>query len=123
MFDRLKKATSKGVWHALAVIIVMLLAGPEIMVSIELMAMVEVLGASTFVFMYLSGIKLLFSKAWDKYKNFESHSVFFFPTLPVLKQMPSMIIHTIPDRTLVGGFLAVVTVAMSVFYIQTLIGV
>lgn len=114
---------SKGFWHALAVIIVMLLAGPEIMVSIELMAMVEVLGASTFVLIYLSVIKLFFSKVWDKYKNFESHSVFFFPTLSVLKQMPSMIIHTIPDRTAVGGFLAVVTVTMSAFYIQTLIGI
>ena len=123
MFDKLKKAASKGVWHSLAVIIVMLLAGPEIMVSIELMAMIEVLGASTFVLMYLSGIKLFFLKVWDKYKNFESHSVFFFPTLSVLKQMPSMIIHTIPDRTVVGGFLAVATVAMSVFYIQTLIAV
>ena len=86
MFDKLKKAASKGVWHSLAVIIVMLLAGPEIMVSIELMAMIEVLGASTFVLMYLSGIKLFFLKVWDKYKNFEKHSVFFFPTFPVLKK-------------------------------------
>ena len=123
MFDKIKKAMSKGFWHSLAIIIVMLLAGPEIMVSIELMAMLEVLGASTFVFMYLSGIKLFFSNVWDKYKNFENHSVFFFPTLPVLKRMPSMIIHAIPERTVVGAFLAVVTVTMSVFYIQTLLRV
>ena len=121
VFDKIKIAMSKGFWHALAVIIVMLLAGPEIMVSIELMAMVEVLGASTFVLMYLSGIKLFFSKVWDKYKNFEKHSVFFFPTFPVLKKMPSLIVHSIPERTVVIGLLTFITVAMIIFYIQFLI--
>jgi hypothetical protein len=101
----------------------MLLAGPEILVSMELMAMVEVLGASTFVLIYFSGLKLIISNVWNKYKNFERYSVFFFPTLPVLKQMPSMIIHAIPERTLTGTFLAVVTVTASIFYFQTLIGV
>lgn len=123
MFYRLKKVMSKGVWHSLAVITVMLVAGPEIMLSMELMAMVEMLGASTFVLMYFSGLKLFISKVWDNYKNFESHSVFFFPTLSVLKQMPSMVIHTIPERTVVVTFMGFITVAMSVFYIQTLVRV
>ncbi|MDY6889161.1 MAG: hypothetical protein SVV88_16190 [Pseudomonadota bacterium] len=121
MFDRIKIAMSKGVWHALALILVILLAGPEIMVSIELMAMLEVLGASTFVLMYLSGIKLFISKVWDKYKNFEKHSVFFFPTFPVFKKMPSLIVHSIPERTVVIGLLTFITVAMLIFYIQILI--
>jgi len=77
---------SKGVWHALALILVMLLAGPEIVVSIELMAMVEVLGASTFVLMYLSGIKLFFSKVWDNIKILKSIQFSFFQLFLFLKK-------------------------------------
>lgn len=112
---------SKGVWHALALILVMLLAGPEIVVSIELMAMLEVLGASTFVLMYLLGIKLFISKVWDKYKNFEKHSVFLFSNFSCFKKMPSRIVHSIPERTVVIGLLTFITVAMLIFYIQILI--
>ncbi|XQF94311.1 hypothetical protein ACOBV9_19220 (plasmid) [Pseudoalteromonas espejiana] len=41
MFAQMKKAVSKGIWHSIAVIIVLLVAGPEVMVSMELLAMVE----------------------------------------------------------------------------------
>ena len=41
------------------------------MMSIELMAMVELLGASTFVLMYVAGFKLFFAKLASKYKKFE----------------------------------------------------
>ena len=99
----------------------MLLAGPELIVSIEMMALVEVLGASTFVMMYFAGFKLFLSKMWDKYKSFENYSIFFIPTISVLKQMPSMIIHAIPERTTVALFLGMVTVMMLVFNIQNLI--
>ena len=99
----------------------MLLAGPELIVSIEMMALVEVLGASTFVMMYFAGFKLFLSKMWDKYKSFENYSIFFIPTISVLKQMPSMIIHAVPERTAVALFLGMLTVMMFVINIQNLI--
>jgi len=99
MLNWIKKTMSKGIWHSLAVIIVVLIAGPEVIMSMELMAMVELLGASTFVLMYLSGLKLLLSKAITKFKQFESYSIFFIPSLDTLKQMPFLAVHAIPERT------------------------
>lgn len=122
MLDWIKKSMSKGIWHSTAVIIVVLVAGPEIMMSMELMAMVELLGASTFVLMYLSGLKLFFSKLVAKYKKFERYSVFFIPSLTTLKQMPSLAFHAIPVRTFSICFFGFIAVSMSCIYINILIG-
>ena len=81
VFDRIKETMSKGVWHSLAVIIVMLVAGPEVIMSIELMAMVELQGALTFVLMYASGLKLFFAKIMVNYKKFQRYSIFLFLVL------------------------------------------
>ena len=121
MFDRIKKTMSKGIWHSLAVIIVMLIAGPEIIVNMELMAMVELLGASTFVLMYVSGLKLFYTKVLLKYKHFERHSFLFIPSLSNLKQMPCFAIHAIPERTFSICFVGFMIVCMSHNYINMLI--
>ena len=68
---------SKGIWYILATLIAALVAGPEILISMELMVMVELCGASTFVLMYVSGLKLFLSQACNKLKEFESRSIFF----------------------------------------------
>jgi cytochrome b subunit of formate dehydrogenase len=44
-----------------------LVAGPEILISMELMGLVELLGASTFVLMYVSGLKLFLAKAFNSF--------------------------------------------------------
>ncbi len=41
------------------------------------MAMVDLLGASTFVLMHVSGLKLFLRKISLKYKKFERHSILF----------------------------------------------
>ena len=48
MFVKLKNIIAKGVWHSLALVIVFFIAGPEIMLGLEMMAMVEFLGALTY---------------------------------------------------------------------------
>ena len=63
MFDWIKRTISKGIWYTLAIIVVAFAAGPEILISIELMVLVDFLGASTFVLMYVSGLKLFLTKA------------------------------------------------------------
>ncbi|MDA8621944.1 hypothetical protein N9L48_04775 [Psychrosphaera sp.] len=123
MLSRLKEILSKTGWYTFACVIVLLIAGPEIMLSMELMALVEALGASTFVLMYLSGIKLIASKYWNKFNEFESHSAFFLPPMSILKKMPSLVVHAIPDRTVVIGFLAFSIVGMSGIYFNLLISV
>ena len=123
MLNRLKEILSKTSWYTFACVIVLLIAGPEIMLSMELMALVEALGASTFVLMYLSGIKLAISKYWNKFKDFESHSAFFIPPVSILKKMPSLAIHAIPDRTTVIAFLVFCIVGMSGLYFNLLISI
>jgi hypothetical protein len=51
VFDWIKKITSKGIWYFLAVLITSWVAGPEILISMQLMGLVGLLGASTFVLM------------------------------------------------------------------------
>ncbi len=120
MLDWIKKTISKGIWHSLAVIIVVLIAGPEVMMSMELMAMIELLGASTFVLMYASGLKLLLSKVINRFKQFESYSIFFIPTRGALKQMPLLAIHAIPERTAALFFVGFMSLGMSYAYLNVL---
>jgi len=99
MFDWIKKRMSKGIWYLLATLIASIVAGPEILISIELMGLIELFGASTFVLMYVSGLKLFFSNGFNKFKKFESLSIFFIPSLDTLQKMPTLAIHAIPERT------------------------
>ncbi|GAW96735.1 hypothetical protein MTCD1_02355 [Colwellia marinimaniae] len=85
---------SKGIWYILAATIAALVAGPEIIISMELMVLVEFLGASTFVLMYISGFKLFFSDVLTKLKKFESHSTFLIPSLHLLRYIS----HQLPSK-------------------------
>lgn len=115
MYNKLKLMLKKGGWYSLAMIIVMLAAGPEILISMELMAVVEMLGASTFVLAYWSGIKLRLEKPIAKFKQFERHSILFLPSREVLKQMPSMLIHAVPERTFTIAFVGFYTLFLMIF--------
>jgi small-conductance mechanosensitive channel len=120
VFDRVKKLLSKGIWQLLAALIVFALAGPEIMLGMELMAMVELLGASTFVLMYASALKLFFAKPIAKYKHFERYSVLFIPSFSQLKQMPSLAYHLIPERSLIMCFMSLLAFGMLSLVISVL---
>jgi hypothetical protein len=111
VFDWIKKITSKSIWYLLATIIVAFAAGTEIIISMELMVLVEVLGASTFALMYISGFKLFLSNIFNKFKKFESESFFFIPSLNTLKQMPALAIHAMPERTTSIGFVGFTSLA------------
>jgi len=104
VFDWIKKRMSKSIWYLLATIVVACAAGPEIIISMELMVLVEFLGASTFVLMYVTGLKLFLSNLLNKLKQFESGTFFFIPSLDTLKQMPAIAIHAMPERTTSIGF-------------------
>jgi hypothetical protein len=77
----------------------------------ELMVLVEFLGASTFALMYISGFKLFLSNIFNKFKKFESGTFFFIPSLNTLKQMPALAIHAMPERTTSIGFVGFTSLA------------
>jgi hypothetical protein len=116
MFKQLKRVISGGFWQLLAMLIVLAVAGPEIMISMELMTIVELLGASSFVIAYLSGCKLFIKKHVDKLARFESHSFFFIPPIHILKQMPSIALHAIPERIFVISFLSFIVFGIGLLY-------
>lgn len=123
MLTKIRALLSKGIWQILAMLLVMVIAGPELLLSMELMALIEVLGASTFVLMYLSGIKLLLDKAMTKFQQFEQYSIWFIPSYQSLKQMPELVLHVIPERTLMMSLASIVALGMSIMYINLFINI
>lgn len=121
MIDWIKQKCAKGFWSTLAMIIVFMLAGPEIMIGMELMAIVELLGPSTFVIAYFAGVKLWLDKGLQVVTKFESRSTFFIPTINTLKQMPSMILHAVPERITVLSFISFITIGMIYAYLGVLL--
>ncbi|WP_197410264.1 MULTISPECIES: hypothetical protein [unclassified Colwellia] len=115
MLDWIKKITSKGIWYLLAVLITACLAGPEILISMELMVLIEILGASTFVLMYVTGLKLFLANAFNSffkpvlfpiYKIIQQLDPYFFvPSYNNVKKFPALLCHSIPGFMLlmVGG--------------------
>lgn len=122
MFNWINKVMSKSIWYLLAALIAALVAGPEIIISMELMVLVEFLGASTFVLMYVSGLKLFLSNLTNKLNKFESGSTFFIPSLNALKQMPVLAIHAIPERTANIGFICFTSLAISYLVFKVTLG-
>lgn len=104
-----REIIAKGLVKGIALVIVLLIAGPELMVGMELMAMVEMLGASTFVLAYWAGLKLLIGKPYKMLVKFEQSSCFFIPTAKSLKEMPQLAFHVIPERLSMLSYLFFVT--------------
>ncbi|MBE0365627.1 hypothetical protein PULV_b0242 [Pseudoalteromonas ulvae UL12] len=50
--------------------IIVAVARPEVLISLELMALIEVIGASTFVMAYVSGVNLYLSTWFKKLADF-----------------------------------------------------
>lgn len=102
-------------WYSLAMMIVFVFAGPEILVAMELTLMVEVMGASTFCMFFLSAIKAFFEPYlkklkpyFERFTQFEGQS-FFVLEYKQYKQMPSMLVHAVPANTFLLGFLSMIT--------------
>mgnify|MGYP001193343992 CR=1 FL=1 len=123
MLNKLKGYATKGLWQSFAIIIVMFIAGPEIVISMELMALVEVMGASSFVLMYFSGLRLVCKNTLNKLSKFECYSLFFIPSFANLRQTPGLLYHTIPHRLCAISFLTLITAEVLLSYIQLLFGV
>ncbi|WP_440056590.1 hypothetical protein ACSLBF_21010 (plasmid) [Pseudoalteromonas sp. T1lg65] len=111
LLSKLKDQCAQSFWHTSAMILVLFLAGTEIMVGVELMAMIELVGASTFVLAYLAGAKLALTNVYQQLKKFEQHCVFFLPKFNVLMWMPSLAIHAIPERSVMMAVLAFITLS------------
>ncbi len=96
---RVELLAKKG-WRLAAVFIIFGVAGPEILVYAEGMALLEMIGAATFVFMYIVGAKLYVRNVWDWFFNFENRYHFFYPSFSMIRILPGMLYYSIPRRTI-----------------------
>jgi len=94
------ESLTKKWWRLIAVIIIVLAAGPEIFLYTEGMVMLEVVGAATFVFMYVNGAKMYLHNLWDWFFNFENRYHIFLPSVSILRARPALLYYVIPKRTM-----------------------
>ena len=93
-------------WQIIAISIAMFVAGPEIYVFAEGMVVIEIIGAATFVFMYVVGFKLYFHNAWNAFYKFENRYHFFLPSLRTIRNFPGLLYYAIPWRSSLYGIFA-----------------
>jgi len=104
---------TKRWWRLLAVAIVVLVAGPEVFIYAEGMALIEIIGAATFVFMYVVGFKMYFHSAWNAFYRFENQYHFFLPSCSIIRERPGLLYYAIPWRsTIYAYFLFISLIAL-----------
>lgn len=103
-FQNILSKIKGGSIHLLACILVMLLAGPEIILLMELSSLMEVIGASTFLLMHWYAFLAHIEPAVKRFKEFEGVQ-FFVPRLDDIITDPVLVIHAIPARSLALLFL------------------
>lgn len=90
-------------WRLLAIIIIVVVAGPEVYLYTEGMVILEIIGAATFVFMYVTGAKLYLYNAWNWFYTFENRYRFFLPSVALIKAKPGLLYYAIPTRSITYG--------------------
>tara|TARA_B100000700_G_C14323982_1_gene525054 strand:- start:87 stop:446 length:360 start_codon:yes stop_codon:yes gene_type:complete len=110
MFNKIKKLFANKLYRSIALVLVILIAGPELMMGYELMALLEFLGPSTFVLIHLAGVKLYLIKLKNAFMSFEKHSLCYRPKASHIIAMPALIIHYLPERSIVLGFLSLISI-------------
>ncbi|MCF2902949.1 hypothetical protein L1267_21490 [Pseudoalteromonas sp. OFAV1] len=110
MLNKIKKLFANKLYRSIALVLVILIAGPELMMGYELMALLEFLGPSTFVLIHLAGVKLYLIKLKNAFMSFEKHSLCYRPKASHIIAMPALIIHYLPERSIVLGFLSSISI-------------
>ncbi|MDC0598478.1 hypothetical protein OAP18_01345 [Gammaproteobacteria bacterium] len=115
MFNKLLNKLLKGILGIFAIFIVMVLAGSDMIIVMELTALMEFLGAESFILMYASGLFLYLrviktGLQWvlKKIEKIEKHSWFCIPSKKVLSEYPPCIWFVIPTSTCLWLFIALI---------------
>ena len=110
MFNKINQLFANKLYRSIALVLVILIAGPELMMGYELMALLEFLGPSTFVLIHLAGIKLYLVRLKNAFMRFERHSLCYRAKASHIIDMPALIIHYLPERSFVLVFLSLVSI-------------
>lgn len=112
---------TKKWWRFLAVAIVVLVAGPEVFIYAEGMVVLEVVGASTFVFMYVVGFKMYFHNVWNTFSKFENqYHPFSLSSLQMIKESPGLLYYAIPRRSSIYAICLIVS-SVALLSVKTIV--
>jgi hypothetical protein len=101
----------------LAIMIIVVVAGPEVYLFTEGIVILEIIGAATFVFMYAVGAKLYCHNAWNWLYTFENRYHFFMPSAALIRAKPGFLYFALPTRSITYGlFLFLMPVFLFRFY-------
>lgn len=98
-FQKIISKMKGGSTHLLACLLVIVLAGPEIILAMELNALIELVGASTFLLMHWCAFLAYVEPVFKKFREFEGEQ-FFIPRLGDIISYPALVIHAILGRSL-----------------------
>ena len=105
MKERLKKALKNRLLRILAVLLIVIVAGPEIGFSMELFALLDALGAELFLLCFSVGIHLYIKMFIESVRGFGNavrafierlDPYFFIPSRRQIVDCPGISIHAIP---------------------------
>lgn len=111
---------TKRWWRFLAVVIIVIVAGPEVFIYAEGMVVLEAVGAATFVFMYVVGFKMYFHNAWNAFYKFENQYHFFFPSFSIISKSPGLLYYVIPRRSTIYAIFLIVSL-VTLLSIKTIV--
>ena len=72
MFIKIKRILSASAWKLVAIVLIVIVAGPELLLGMELMVLLEALGASTFVIAFVCGARVQLELFCDSIKRLRS---------------------------------------------------
>ena len=92
---RLWSKINKRALRWVALLLIALVAGPEIGIGLEATALLDLMGAELFLLAFGGAHVILF---WGHIKNFCEHidPYFFIPTSQQIAQVPGIVVHAIP---------------------------
>ncbi len=105
MKEKLKKVLKNRLSPILAVLLIVVVAGHEIGISMEMFALLDGLGAELFLLCFLVGIRLYVKMFFDSARTFRNavrafierlDPYFFIPSRHQIVECPGISVHTIP---------------------------
>ncbi len=105
MKEKLKKVLKNRLSRILAVLLIVVVAGHEIGISMEMFALLDGLGAELFLLCFLVGIRLYVKMFFDSARTFRNavrafierlDPYFFIPSRHQIVECPGISVHAIP---------------------------
>jgi hypothetical protein len=97
--SRLKRLLKNGAFRLAAVMLIVLIAGPEVGIALDLTIVLDVVGAELFLLSFLVGLRMVpWWFVFDRVAAFlyRIDPYFFVPGMRQVRQCPPLAVHVVP---------------------------